>query len=311
MISMDFLRLIRYQNLLMLALMQLIFRYGFLKWYNIPLALADWQYILLVLSTVCIAAGGYLINNIHDQETDRENKPESVIIGKKIPETAAYNYYFALNATGVVLGCYLAFAIDKLSFSMLFMAIVLLLYIYATSLKQNLLIGNFIVAVLLSVSVIIIGIFDLYPAVTAENRATMGLVFKVMLDYAIFAFIVNFLREIVKDLEDVNGDYNQGMNTLPIVLGVARTAILVFWLSFIPIGVLLYYVNRYFIASDLFIATGYALALVVAPLVYFTVKMFSAKTQKEFHHLSNVLKFVLLFGIISVAVLTYNIRIHA
>lgn len=308
---MDFLRLIRYQNLLMLALMQLIFRYGFLEWYNIPLALADWQYILLVISTVCIAAGGYLINNINDQETDNENKPDSVIVGKKIPETTAYNYYFAVNAIGVVIGCYLAFAIDKLSFSMLFMAIVLLLYIYATSLKQNLLIGNFIVAILLSISVVIIGIFDLYPAVTEENRGTMSLVFKVMIDYAVFAFIINFLREIVKDLEDVNGDYNQGMNTLPIVLGVARTAILVFWLSFIPIGVLLYYVNTYFISSDLFIVTGYALALVIAPLVYFTVKMFSAKTQKDFHHLSNVLKFVLLFGIISVAVLTYNIRMHA
>jgi 4-hydroxybenzoate polyprenyltransferase len=132
-----------------------------------------------------------------------------------------------------------------------------------------------------------------------------------MIDYAIFAFIVNFLREIVKDLEDVNGDYNQGMNTLPISLGVGRTSILVFWLSIIPIGLLAFYINEYFISSDLWIITGYTVALVVAPLIYFMIKMFSAKTQKDFHHLANVLKIVLFFGILSVGVLTYNLKLHA
>ena len=308
---MNFLRLVRYQNLLMLALMQLIFRYGFLEWYNVPLALSDWQYCLLVLATVSIAGAGYLINNIMDRDTDNDNKPENVIVGKSISESRAYNYYFALNAVGVIAGSYLSFVIGKWSFAMIFISIVMVLYMYATSFKQNLLVGNFLVALLLSASVLIIGIFDMFPVVTTDNRATMGLIFGVMIDYAVFAFIVNFLREIVKDLEDVNGDYNQGMNTLPIVLGVARTAILVFWLSFIPIGVLLYYINTYFLGFNLFIITGYALALVVAPLIYFTVKMFSARSHKDFHHLSNVLKLVMFFGIVSVAVLTYNLKFHA
>jgi 4-hydroxybenzoate polyprenyltransferase len=308
---MNFLRLIRYQNLLMLALMQLIFRYGFLKLNNISLALNDWQYALLVLATVCIAAGGYLINNIFDQETDSENKPNKVIVGKSISEKSAYNYYFVLNVIGVGIGFYLSNFIGKPMFSALFILISATLYLYASSLKQSLLIGNFIVALLLSVSVIIIGVFDLYPILTIENRATLGLVFKILLDYAIFAFIINFLREIVKDLEDVNGDYNQGMNTLPIALGVARTAILVFWLSIIPTGILLYYINTYFVSFDLYIATVYSLVFVVAPLIYFTVKMWNAKVQKDFHHLANVLKLVLFFGILSIVVLTVNIRQHA
>ncbi len=308
---MSFLRLIRYQNLLMLALMQLIFRYGFLIWYDVPLALTHWQYALLILATISIAGAGYLINDIMDRDTDQDNKPEKVIVGNSISESRAYNYYFGLNAIGVLAGSYLSFAIGKLSFAMIFISVVLILYMYATSFKQNLLVGNFLVALLLSFSVLIVGVFDMFPALTAENRGAMGLIFGVMIDYAIFAFIINFLREIVKDLEDVNGDYNQGMATLPIVLGVARTAILVFWMSFIPIGVLLYYINTYFIAFDLFIVTAYALAFVVAPLVYFTVKMYSAKTKKDFRHLANVLKMVLLFGIISVAVLTYNLKYHA
>jgi 4-hydroxybenzoate polyprenyltransferase len=308
---MNFLRLIRYQNLLMLAAMQLVFRYGFLEWYNVPLALKHWQFALLVLATVAIAAAGYLINNIMDRDTDQDNKPEKVVVGKSISETQAYNYYFILNGIGVLAGAYLSFVVGKWSFAMIFISIVMVLYMYATSFKQNLLVGNFLVALLLSISVLIIGIFDMFPVVDAENRVAMGLIFGVMIDYAIFAFIINFLREIVKDLEDVNGDYNQCMNTLPIVLGVARTAILVFWLSFIPIGVLLFYINEYFVTYNLWIIAGYGLALVVAPLIYFTVRMFSAKTQKDFKHLSLVLKVVLFFGIISVAVLTYNLKSHA
>ena len=70
---MKYLKIIRYQNLLMLAMMQLIFRYGFLELQNIPLALDGWQYILLVLATVCIAAGGYIINNIFDVGPDTES----------------------------------------------------------------------------------------------------------------------------------------------------------------------------------------------------------------------------------------------
>ena len=94
---MKYLKLIRFQNLVMLALMQLIFRYGFLELQNIPLALADWQYILLVLSTVSIAAGGYIINNIFDVATDTENKPENVVVGKFISETKAYNLYIGFS----------------------------------------------------------------------------------------------------------------------------------------------------------------------------------------------------------------------
>jgi 4-hydroxybenzoate polyprenyltransferase len=178
-------------------------------------------------------------------------------------------------------------------------------------LKQTLLIGNLIVALLLSFSVVIIGIYDLYPATYEGNQKQMAVLFSILLDYAIFAFMINFLREIVKDLEDVNGDYNQGMNTLPIVLGVERTARCVFALSFTPLLTLLYYTNEYFAANNLYLTTIYSLLCVVGPLLYFTIKSWSAKTQKDFRHLSKVLKFVLLFGIISIAVVAYNIKNHA
>ena len=125
---MNYLKLIRFQNLLMLALMQLVFRYGFLELQNIPLALADWQFHILVLATVCIAAGGYIINNIFAVETDTENKPENVIVGKFISETKAYNLYIGFTVIGVAMGFYLANLIEKPSFAALFIIIAATLY---------------------------------------------------------------------------------------------------------------------------------------------------------------------------------------
>jgi 4-hydroxybenzoate polyprenyltransferase len=293
----------------MLGLMQLIFRYGFLKLENIPLALADWQYLLLVLSTVLLAAGGYVINNIFDQATDHDNKPDTVIVGRSISEAHAYNLYVALNITGVGIGFYLSNVIQKPGFASIFIMIAAALYFYATSLKQMVLIGNIVVAALLSCSVIIIGIFDLFPVITPENQPMMANLFSILLDFAVFAFMINFIREIVKDLEDVNGDYNQGMSTLPIVLGISRTAKITFGLSFIPILVILVYINTYLI--PLLYATIYMFLFILGPLFYFMIKIWTAKKQKEFHSLSLLLKWILFFGILSVLVISLNIKYNA
>lgn len=308
---MKYLKLIRYQNLLMLALMQLLFRYGFLKLQNIPLALTDWQYCLLVLSTVLIAAGGYVINNIFDQGTDTDNKPKQVVVGRSISESLAYNIYIGLNIVGVGIGFYLSNVISKPGFASIFIMIAATLYLYATSLKQMMLIGNVVVALLLSFSVIIIGVFDLFPVINPGNQQIMSNLFSILLDYALFAFIINFIREIIKDLEDVNGDYNQGMNTLPIALGISRTSKLVLVTSFIPLVLVVLYTNTYYMANNLYIATLYTLLFIVSPLLYFIIKMGSAKKTKDFHHLSTVLKLVILFGLFSIAIVTYNIQHHA
>ncbi|MCW2118457.1 geranylgeranylglycerol-phosphate geranylgeranyltransferase [Flavobacterium sp. 7A] len=308
---MNFLKLIRYQNLLLLAFMQLLFRYGFLNLQNIPLALNDWQYVLLILSTVLIAAAGYVINNILDQETDQINKPKDCIVGKSISEVAAYNIYIVLNSIGVAIGFYLANIIGKPNFASLFIVIAATLYMYATTLKKMAIIGNLIVALLLSISVLIIGIFNLYPAITNNNQAVMGSLFSVLMDYAFYAFMINFLRELVKDMEDINGDYNQGMNTLPIILGIKRSKNIVLGLSFIPIILITIYINTYLLPFRLYIAMAYSIVLILAPLLLFSAKLATATTQKEFYSLSILLKWILLFGIFSILVLNLNIKYNA
>lgn len=308
---MKYLQLVRYQNLLLVALMQLIFRFGFLKLQNIPVALTDWQYGLLVLATVFIAAGGYIINDIFDQETDSDNKLEKVIIGKSISESKAYNGYFVMTVLGVGIGFYLSNVIQKPGFAAIFIVIAATLYLYASSLKQMLVIGNLTVAFLLSFSVIIIGIFDLFPVTYEGNQPVMSLFFKLLFDYAVFAFIINFIREIIKDMEDVNGDYNQGMSTLPIVLGVKRTGKIVFGLLLISIVILMWYLNSNLMESNLFFASIYCLLLVIGPLLFCLVKMWSAKSKKEFHLISSILKFVILFGILSILIINLNIKYNA
>ena len=304
---MKYLKLIRFQNLLMLAFMQLVFRYLFLAQSYVDLALTDFNYILLVIATVCIAAGGYVINNIMDQDTDEIAKPQNRVVGVSISETMAYNWYIGLTIVGVGIGFYLSNVIYKPTFASMFILVATLLYMYATSFKQIPVLGNVVVALMLSTSIVIIGLFDILPAIDVDNRFRMKEAFDILIHFAIFAFIINLIREIVKDMEDMDGDYQSGINTLPIAIGVQKTKIIVGVLTVISIGILAYYVNSNLFELDYVVY--YAIILIVGPLIYFGVKLLNATTKKEFHHLSLVLKVILFFGILSVAVIVYNLKL--
>ena len=304
---MKYLKLIRFQNLLMLAFMQLVFRYLFLKQSYVDLALTDFNYILLIFATVCIAAGGYVINNIMDQDTDEIAKPQNRVVGVSISETVAYNWYIGLTIVGVGIGFYLSNVIYKPTFASMFILVATLLYMYATSFKQIPVLGNVVVALMLSTSIIIIGLFDILPAIDVDNRFRMKEAFDILMHYAIFAFIINLIREIIKDLEDMDGDYQSGINTLPIAIGVQKTKIIVGVLTVISIGILAYYVNSNLFELDYVVY--YAMVLIVGPLIYFGVKLMNTANKKEFHHLSLVLKIILFFGILSVAVIVFNLKL--
>ncbi len=308
---MKFIKIIRIQNLVMLALLQFIIRFVFLKNQNVSLALANWQFCLLILSTLCIAAGGYIINDIFDQETDEINNPETRIIGVSISESFAYNLYVGFTIIGVCIGFYLANVIERPSFATVFIVLASLLYFYATSLKQTLLIGNIVVAFALSFSIIIIALFDMFPSIDPENKPRMAVLFGIMLDYAIFAFMINFLREIVKDLEDELGDKSQSMNTLPIVLGTTKTSKLLAILSIIPVVLVSNYVYVYFFKNNLLTCTLFGMFTIIAPLIYFASKIWFATSKQDFKHLSLILKIILFFGIISIALISYTIKNHA
>jgi len=298
------LNLIRWKNLLMIALVQVLIKYALFEPFNIDITLDGFGFSLLVISTLCIAAAGNIINDIYDIDTDLINKPNKVIISKSISEPKAFNLFLLLTILGVCIGFYLSNLINKTGFSAIFIFASALLYVYTTSLKQTILIGNIIVSVLIAMSIIIVGLFDLLPAITPENQHTQLTMFKILLNYALFAFMINLMREIIKDIEDIEGDTKAVMRTLPIVIGKNRTTKVLFGLSFIPLIAVVYYVVTYLFNYQ--IAVGYFLLFIIAPLLYFTIKIFSAKTTKELHHLSNVLKLIMLFGVLSLLLYKYK-----
>lgn len=300
---MPFLNLIRYKNLLMIALVQCLIKYALLQPFGVTMALNTFSFTLLVIATLCIAAAGNIINDIYDIETDFVNKPDKIIIGKHISEKTAYNLFITLNIIGVGLGFYVSHVVNKSPFFAVFVIISALLYIYATHLKRTLLIGNIIISVLVALSIIIVGLFDLLPAITAQNQSTQLVFFKIIMDYAYFAFIINLIREIAKDIEDINGDYKAGMNTLPIAIGRERANKVLFILSIIPLLVTVFYTINSLYKNQ--ISVIYFLVVIIAPLLYLCIKIFNAKTKKHYKHISNILKLVMLFGMLSLLLYKY------
>jgi len=300
---MSLLNLIRWKNLLMIALTQCLIKYILFSSFKIDITLNHLDFILLVLSTICIAASGNIINDIYDVETDAINKPEKVIIGHHISEKTGFTYFIIFSVIGVGLGFYISNSIGKSQFSSIFVIISALLYIYASYLKQTFLIGNIVISALVAMSIIIVGLFELLPAVTFQNQQLQISVFKIVLEYALFAFMMNFLREIVKDIQDIEGDYKLEMKTLPIIIGRDRATKVVFGLSIISLMTLIYYITLYLFKH--IIAVGYFVFLIVGPLLYFTIKIVNAETKKELQIASNLLKIVMFTGILSILLYSF------
>ena len=172
------------------------------------------------------------------------------------------------------------------------------MYIYSSYLKNVPLAGNIAVSFLVAGVAALPGIFDLLPAINPLNQAQQAKYFSILLDYSFFGFFINLLREIVKDQEDLQGDYNAGGKTLPIILGTRRTNRVIFAIGLIPLVAVLYYIYSYLFENTL--AVLYVLFLIIAPLLYFLVQILTATKQKDFSRLSLILKIILFFGLISI-----------
>ncbi len=301
-----FLNLFRYKNLLLIILTQVLIKYSLFASFGVSTTLTLFEFMLLVLATICIAAAGNIINDVYDIETDLVNKPHKVIIGKSISEKTVLNIFIILNVIGVGIGFWISNRIEHSGFAALFIIISVLLYIYATYLKQTVLIGNIIISVLVAMSIIIVGLFELFPAITSQNQPTQFAIFKIVFNYALFAFMINLLREIIKDIEDIAGDTKAEIKTLPVVIGKKHATILVFILSMIPLIAVTYYVITILYKQQ--IAVVYFLVFIIAPLLYFTIKSITAKSNLELHQLSNILKLVMLLGILSLLLYPYMLN---
>ncbi len=289
----SYLKLIKFDNLLIIAFAQLCIKYGLFEPFNIAITLNGLGIAILMIATFCIAAAGNIIIEIYN----REDTGEKGLLYGSITEKSANRLFIIFNIIGVLIGFYIANLINRPGFAALFIVISGVFYIYASYLKEIIVLKNCILALLVGLSLIVVGIFDLLPAITEKNRESQTVIFSIILDYSIFAFLIVLLREIVKDCLHIDRDHNIGIRTIPIVLGKNRTTKLVGVLTLLPVISVIYYIYTYLFSNSR--AVIFVLILIVAPLLYFMIKSFSAESDKQFKRLAFLLKIILIGASIS------------
>lgn len=268
-------------------------------------ALHSWQYAIMVLATVCIAAGGNIINDIQDVYADRINKPGRVIVAAKISEKNANWLYILLTFTGVILGFYVANASDKPGFAVIFVLISGLLYFYSVSLKKIPVAGNLLISLLVAMVVLITGIFTLLPIASEANLYLFKYVFKILFWYSCFAFYINMLRELIKDIEDVDGDHAAGVVSIPILIGRKRSVKLLSILATLPCIGLFFAIYEYLHTHPLL--NAYLLFAIMGPLLYVSFTSWDAKKRKQYRRISLLLKIIMVLGVLSIVILRYTL----
>ena len=206
-----FFKIIRWPNLLIIALVQYLIRFFIIQSLNIPHVLNHLEFLLGVICSISLAAAGYIINDIYDIDADKANKPQRMVIDNGISLNGAWTIYAVINVIAIITGYLVANAAGFESLWLLPVVAIALLYLYAVDLKKRLLLGNLLVSLLTALPVFFVGLFDVLPATSPENADIIKPVFYVISAYAAFAFFTNFIREIIKDAEDVEGDDQEGL----------------------------------------------------------------------------------------------------
>ena len=311
-----FFRLIRYPNLLIIIATMCLMRWAIilpiLKVNGFQLQFSNIQFVFLVLSTVFLSAGGYVINDYFDRKTDLVNRPQTVIVGTIIKRRSAMAIHIVLNVFAIITGFYLAFSIGLPNLGLIFIIVSGILWFYSTTYKRQLLVGNLIVSFLVALVPLMVLLFEIpllnraYGNILAGMGENFHYLTGWILGFSGFAFLTTLIREIVKDVEDFEGDQAFGRQTLPVVIGVRLTKLIIIVILFITI-VAIFYV--YFVYLTDKITLLYILITLIIPMflgIIFTIK---AKNKKNYHQLSTLLKVIMLAGILYALVADYIISI--
>lgn len=300
---MAFLKLIRYKNLLMVLLTMILTKYALLYSFIINSYLSHFEFSILTLSVLLITAGGYIINDIYDIKTDKINKPNKVFIDKFISIKSAWVSYFILTFIGLVLGVVLSFYKNLGYLSIIFIFTSLCLFFYSKNLKKLPLIGNFIISIFIGLVIYLVYLYDFkyieFDKLThkeVENSVLFLRVWIVVILFSVFAFLTTLIREIIKDIEDINGDLKIKAKTLPILVGRKRASHIAFFFSSLLLLFLFFIVQ--FIKTEISLII-YTFIFILLPLLYFMYKLWFSESKKDFSKLSSLMKVIMFFGILS------------
>lgn len=311
-----FLQLIRWPNLVIMAV-NLIIIWLFLllpleKLENPYYFLNGFHFSILLISIITIAAAGYIINDFHDIEIDLVNKPKKVIISKKITQKSALTFYYILNGLGLIAGIYLAWKVENLLLISIQIFSIILLWFYAVELKKKFMSGNIVISFLTVLMIFSIVAYEPTLMSYLENEE-IGLPHSVIQKplificiFMFFSFFLTWMREIVKDLEDVKGDIRHHCRTLPIVWGIKKTARFLIILNLIS-SLSLVIILLVFRIDNIYFIT-YLLLMIIVPLIYLLFIFHNlykssikdiVQNKQKLSRSSLLLKIVMLFGILS------------
>ena len=328
-----FIKLIRLPNLLIIALTQYVVRYAILYPFfiinSVELKMSNLDFFLFSLSIVMIAAAGYIINDYFDTKVDRVNRPDKIIVGKYIKRRVAMGAHIVINGIALILAAYVAYKVGNLKLVSIQIIEVILLWYYSVTFKNKVLLGNVVVAVLSALVPLVAGLYEILLQQNFIDETSNALIFYLeegtsfddvsyvlsqifyntfawILGFSLFAFLSTMVREIVKDIEDYEGDKKYFSNTLAVVHGkdkAKKVAQLIIVIMMMLLGYLQY---QQLITNDntSFIYFMFGLQI---PLGYLLYKLQLAKEKADYSKLSMNIKVVMLSGIMYAMVFGYTL----
>ena len=301
----DFFKLIRWPNLLFIGLTQVLFFYCVAQpvlYGGLHMPREDSiLFIILCISSVFIAAAGYVINDYFDLNIDLVNKPARMVVDKTISRRWAILFHLFFSVAGILMGFYIGLQNGNWIIGFANTVCVFLLWFYSTSFKKKLLSGNISISLLTAWVVFVVYLLTVQQKIDLShviNPGSQQKLLRLALLYSSFAFIITLIREVVKDIEDMEGDAKYGCKTMPIVWGVDFSKVFTtIWM--VILIALLIVVMFYVLQFKMWLAAGYTLVLIIIPSVYSLYFLMKAKTTADFATLSKWIKAIIFTGILS------------
>lgn len=313
-----YLQLLRVGNLTFVAILLYVME----KWVATPLLQLEqfgelmpwWVLTLLIVSVVGIAAGGYVINDYFDVKIDRINHPDNLVVTRIISRDAAMNLFYGLTAIGVIAGTVVAWWAH--SWTLLFTYVVIpgLLWFYSASYKRMFLVGNLVVAFASAIVPLLVAIANadylhhLYQNALAYSPI-VGELYVWTGGFAIFAFLLTWVREIVKDIEDIEGDREMECRTLPIVWG-DKVAKIIATILLVVIATLIVYILFAVLPFShewKSLPTRYVVFGLIVPILCSIVLLWAANNRTEYHRVQTIIKFAMFMGMLFSYVIATNL----
>lgn len=309
---MNWLRLIRWNNLFIILLTQTLVWVCVLmplhQWSEEPFLLDAFNFSLLCFSTILIAAAGYIINDYFDIKIDAINRPEKVILETSIHRRAAIIYHTVLNIVGIALAAIVAHQAGKWHWLGVQLLCTLVLFLYSSHFKRMFVVGNVVVAFLTALTIFTLFVYEPalwqyinQPSMIRKADALLPNPIWLLAIYTGFAFVLTWMREVVKDMEDHIGDAAEGCVTMPIKIGLQSSSRFVQFLSLFAIVPLL-------IASVKVqgLLRFYTFFILTLPLIMWVLYLPKKATTPHYYRMSRYLKWMMVLGVGSLLIYYYQ-----